>query len=88
MYFDHAHVIFGTTFAKNPWQPGNIYVSRYTFYDAERSALKIVRGTFKSEGRKYLGRDVFYISLEGGVLYIRSEMAFLRLSARFVLVWR
>ena len=34
------------------------------------SSLKFFQGTLKPEGRKYLGSDVFQVSLQGGVLYM------------------
>ena len=51
-------------------------------------SLKCPQGTCKSEGHKYLGSDVFWIAVQGEVLYIRSENAFLQVGARFALAWR
>ena len=48
------------------------YRMLYTQYIGD--SLKCFKGTFKSEGRKYLGSDEFLITLQGGVLYIYIYM--------------
>ena len=53
-----------------------------------RFAPKCLQGTLKSKGLEYLGSGVFWISLQGEVVYIRSEIAVLHAGTRFALVWR